>query len=270
MAGTAYSYAYNYRFTHKSDEIDMYNNSITYYYRDNEKRVNLQKTYTISDNWLSKMLIHKEEIETIGTNTTIYGPYTWLPAGKYKVTFDFTEEGGSAFEYWDVCVNFGNDVMDKQKWSSIGDVTITGTGASVQSPHYWRDSRNMPHLEYYVNTTGDAADYELRLYFTNNQGYDLPTGGSDNMDAKKAFLQSVKIEAVEANTIYAFDSETDAISNANGKELTKTYWGQMRSNVSVPTKAGYTFMGWYGYRHAVNDGSDRKHLNLVPTKTRKK
>ncbi len=60
------------------------------------------------------MLIHKEEIETIGTNTTIYGPYTWLPAGKYKVTFDFTEEGGSAFEYWDVCVNFGNDVMDKQ------------------------------------------------------------------------------------------------------------------------------------------------------------
>ena len=43
----------------------------------------------------------------------------------------------------------------------------------------------MPHLEYYVNTTGDAADYELRLYFTNNQGYDLPTGGSDNMDAKK-------------------------------------------------------------------------------------
>ena len=54
--------------------------------------------------------------------------------GKYKVTFDFTEEGGSAFEYWDVCVNFGNDVMDKQKWSSIGDVTITGTGASVQSP----------------------------------------------------------------------------------------------------------------------------------------
>ena len=83
-------------------------------------------------------------------------------------------------------------------------------------------------------------------------------------------MQSVKIEAVEANTIYAFDSETDAISNANGKELTKTYWGQMRSNVSVPTKAGYTFMGWYGYRHAVNDGSDRKHLNLVPTKTRKK
>ena len=64
MAGTAYSYAYNYRFTHKSDEIDMYNNSITYYYRDNEKRVNLQKTYTISDNWLSKMLIHKEEIES--------------------------------------------------------------------------------------------------------------------------------------------------------------------------------------------------------------
>ncbi len=262
MAGTAYSYAYNYRFTHKSDEIDMYNNSITYYYRDNEKRVNLQKTYTISDNWLSKMLIHKEEIETIGTNTTIYGPYTWLPAGKYKVTFDFTEEGGSAFEYWDVCVNFGNDVMDKQKWSSIGDVTITGTGASVQSPHYWRDSRNMPHLEYYVNTTGDAADYELRLYFTNNQGYDLPTGGSDNMDAKKAFLQSVKIEAVEANTIYAFDSETDAISNANVKELTKTYWGQMRSNVSVPTKAGYTFMGWYGYRYAVNNGSDRKTLKF--------
>ena len=43
MAGTAYSYAYNYRFTHKSDEIDMYNNSVTYYYRDNEKRVNLKK-----------------------------------------------------------------------------------------------------------------------------------------------------------------------------------------------------------------------------------
>ena len=85
MAGTAYSYAYNYRFTHKSDEIDMYNNSITYYYRDNEKRVNLQKTYTISDNWLSKMLIHKEEIETIGTNTTIYGPYTWLPAENIKL-----------------------------------------------------------------------------------------------------------------------------------------------------------------------------------------
>ena len=40
------------------------------------------------------MLIWSEDLTgTIGTNTTIYGPYTWLPAGDYRVSFKLTAYG---------------------------------------------------------------------------------------------------------------------------------------------------------------------------------
>lgn len=260
--GVVFSYAYNYRFTHMSDEINMFNNNITYYYMDNDDEEICNKTYTISDNWLSSMLIRDDDLmSSLGTNTTIYGPYTWLPAGKYKVRFDFTPRGGDLFEYWDVVVNFSQNAMDKQKWNSTSNTVIEGTGASVTNPEYWRDSSNTPHLEYIIETTGDAADYELRLFFSDNQGYNLPSTGADNTDAKKAFLQNVSIEAVNSNNI-TYDTKDGVLNNSVNGKLTETYWGKKRSNASVPTREGYTFMGWYGYSQAVNFTKYRSGLEF--------
>ena len=71
-------------FLHKKDVIDLNNNSIEFTYWDGCDHKVKAKNYTISSDWCSAMIIWGEDLTgTIGTNTTIYGPYTWLPAGDY-------------------------------------------------------------------------------------------------------------------------------------------------------------------------------------------
>lgn len=144
------SYAYQYRFEHDSDEINMSNNSITYKYFDNEDEVERKKTYAITDEWLHRMIIRNQPLDNdwdsnpIATDTTIYGPYTWIPAGEYVITFDLTDEGGHAFQYWDVGVNFGTGSCGQQDWdasySQSNPLVVGDNGATIYNSHYWRDS----------------------------------------------------------------------------------------------------------------------------------
>ena len=264
------SYAYQYRFEHVSDEINMSNNSVTYRYYDNEDGEQRDKTYAITDEWLHRMIVRNQPLDNdwdsnpIATDTTIYGPYTWIPAGKYVITFDLTDEGGHAFQYWDVGVNFGNGSCGQQDWdasySQSNPLVVGKNGATIYNSHYWRDSSG-PHLQYTINTTGDTADYEFRLYFSSSLGNDIPFTGTGDMSIKKDFLNSVKIEAETANTI-SFNADGGTVNGKTTGTLTSTYWGKSREKVSVPTKEGYTFAGWYGYSKATNTTSSRSGLSF--------
>lgn len=142
-----YVRAGNFVYRHTSDELNMTVNSITYYYKDSSNILgNVQnKTYTISSNWVDSLAI-KNDVLGLGTNTTVYGPYTWLPAGQYKVQFDFTKDGGDVFKYWDVVVNYGANGMPQQYRTSTETVTIPESGTNVESPHYWTDGNGKGHL----------------------------------------------------------------------------------------------------------------------------
>ena len=261
-----YVRAGNFAYRHTSDELNMTVNSITYYYKDSNNPWGKpkNKTYTISSNWIDNLAI-KHDVLGLGTNTTVYGPYTWLPAGQYKVQFDFTKNGGDVFKYWDVVVNYGANGMPQQYRTSTETVTIPESGTNVESPHYWTDGNGKGHLSYIINTTGDAADYELRLFFSDNLGYELPEGSDYNSQKGNqtlyAFLENLFIESVNDNVI-TFDAQGGTVNgNATGTLLT-TNWGKQRGNAPVPTRSGYVFDGWYGYSRAANTTGSRENLTF--------
>ena len=261
-----YVRAGNFVYRHTSDELNMTVNSITYYYKDNSNILdNVQnKTYTISSNWVDSLAI-KHDVLGLGTNTTVYGPYTWLPAGQYKVQYDFTKDGGDVFKYWDVVTNFGANGTEQIPRTSTDVVDIPGSGAYVESPYYWTDGNGKGHLSYIINTTGDAADYELRLFFSDNLGYELPEGSDYNSQkgnqALYAFLENLSIESVNDNVI-TFDAQGGTVNGNETGTLLTTNWGKQRSNAPVPTRNGYVFDGWYGYSRAANTTGSRENLTF--------
>ena len=261
-----YVRAGNFAYRHTSDELNMTVNSITYYYKDSNNPWGIpnNKTYTISSNWVDSLAI-KHDVLGLGTNTTVYGPYTWLPAGQYKVQYDFTKNGGDVFKYWDVVTNFGANGTEQIPRTSTDVVDIPGSGAYVESPYYWTDGNGKGHLSYIINTTGDAADYELRLFFSDNLGYELPEGSDYNSQkgnqALYAFLENLSIESVNDNVI-TFDAQGGTVNGNETGILLTTNWGKQRGNAPVPTRSGYVFDGWYGYSRAANTTGSRENLTI--------
>lgn len=259
------SYAYQYRFVHRSDEINMSNNSITYRYYDNQDRVQRDKTYTISDNWFNSMLIWGQDLSaSITTNTTIYGPYTWLPAGDYRVTFPLTPYGWQTLQYWDVGVNFGigNSGYRKAKNDGAGSIdysncSVPGTDTTI-TDIVCGGNNTGGTLAYTIHTNGHSADYELRTFYRTDMNVGSP---SNNADLKHKLIGGLYIEPLNPNTI-KFDTKGGKLDGKTTGTLTSTYWGKDREDVSVPTRDGYTFMGWYGYSKATNTTSSRSGLKF--------
>ena len=87
------------------------------------------------------------------------------------------------------------------------------------------------------------------------------------MELKQRLLSSIYIQSENANTI-SFDAnggvayDTESKTNKSTGKLTDTYWGATRGNVSVPTRAGYVFDGWYGYSQASNTTNNRNGLKF--------
>lgn len=259
------SYAYQYRFVHRSDEINISNNSITYTYYDNQDREPRKKTYTISDNWFNSMLIWGQDLSaSITTNTTIYGPYTWLPAGDYRVTFPLTPYGWQTLQYWDVGVNFGvgNSGYRKAKNDGAGSIdysncSVPGTDTTI-TDIVCGGNNTGGTLAYTIHTNGHSADYELRTFYRTDMNVGSP---SNNADLKHKLIGGLYIESLNPNTI-KFDTKGGKLDGKTTGTLTSTYWGKDRENVSVPTRDGYTFMGWYGYSKATNTTSSRSGLKF--------
>lgn len=259
------SYAYQYRFVHRSDEINISNNSITYTYYDNQDREPRKKTYTISDNWFNSMLIWGQDLSaSITTNTTIYGPYTWLPAGDYRVTFPLTPYGWQTLQYWDVGVNFGvgNSGYRKAKNDGAGSIdysncSVPGTDTTI-TDIVCGGNNTGGTLAYTIHTNGHSADYELRTFYRTDMNVGSP---SNNADLKHKLIGGLYIESLNPNTI-KFDTKGGKLDGKTTGTLTSTYWGKDRENVSVPARDGYTFMGWYGYSKATNTTSSRSGLKF--------
>lgn len=250
------TYAYQFIFVHMSDKIDMSNNSVTYRYYDNKDKENGDKTYTISDDWFNNMIIQSNVTDS-GTSTIIYGPYTWLPAGDYRVHFHLTPGGWVKFTGWDVVTNFGCNGSGERAWDNTSDFSIGDTDTIIKDivcngNEYGGD------LYYTIHTNGNSADYELRLFFSTDYGNEAPT---ENPELKRRLFTSLTIESFNANKI-SFDANGGTLNNKSTGELTSTYWGKDRGNVSVPTRDGYTFMGWYGYSKATNTTSSRSGLKF--------
>lgn len=231
------------KYVHLSDSIDMENNNITYHYYDKKEGRKNRKDFTVSDDWLKRMSFRNVP-DTDSTNSTLYGPYMWLPQGKYDVRFDFTQLGDDTFLYWDVGVNnaeFSTGITSDL--DSTNKEIVNGT--SITNPHYKYGEKC---FSYRINTTGDTADYELRCFFSGTH-------------SKSALLKGMSIKSITPNNI-KFDAAGGTLNNKSTGTLTTTYWGAARENVSVPTREGYTFAGWYGYKKASNTTSDRKNLTF--------
>lgn len=255
-------------FVHENDYLDLKNNVITYNYLDKSDGKTYKEEYTISNDWLPSMTIRTEGLD-IGTNTTIYGPYTWLPAGDYRVNFNLTPEGWQVLQYWDVGVNKSQATSGTKKAKNDASGSIDYNNCSLLngttiSSIVCGGNNTGGNLQYTIHTNGNSADYELRTFYT--AGFDA---GEPNksMELKQRLLSSIYIQSENANTI-SFDAnggvayDTESKTNKSTGKLTDTYWGATRGNVSVPTRAGYVFDGWYGYSQASNTTNNRNGLKF--------
>lgn len=234
------------KYVHRSDYIDMESNIITYYYYDKTDNCTKSNDFTISDDWLSKMSFRNmpDIPGSYETNSTLYGPYMWLPQGKYDVRFDFTQLGDDAFLYWDVGVNNSEFSTCIKSCHDLADASIVN-GTRITNLHY---KHNENYFSYQINTMGDTADYELRCFFS----------GTHSMSD---LVKGMSIKSITPNNI-KFDANGGTLNNKSSGKLTTTYWGAARESVSVPTREGYTFKGWYGYKKASNTTSDRENLTF--------
>ena len=187
-------------FLHKKDVIDLNNNSIEFTYWDGCDHKIKTKNYTISSDWRNAMLIWSEDLTgTIGTNTTIYGPYTWLPAGDYRVSFKLTAYGWNTLKYWDIGVNFGQqntgyrNKYDRSNCQINADTTVSDIVCGGNDTG--------GNLDYTIHTNGDSADYELRTYF--NRDVDFGIGAPEHELGKIGqFIREITICSLDSNTIY--------------------------------------------------------------------
>lgn len=257
-----YSYAEDSTFRHKRDEINMTENKVTYYYMDNRTGRPDKRSYTIQDDWLSQMKIHHQKgefDEGSDTDTTMYGPYVWLPAGKYKIRINFTRDGGSAFEQYDVCINFGRKGSATKPYNYSGRLEI-GNGAYISNQTYVSKNPNDKYLEYTIETDGNASDYEFRLFFNGDLGTNLGSGANNDINVLHKFVRSVTVTAEYDNTI-SLDTNGGSVT----KNTAATKWGQQRGKLSsdqIPSLTGYTFEGYYGYSLAENTTSSRSGLTF--------
>ena len=246
-------------FLHKKDVIELNNNSIEFTYWDGCDHKIKTKNYTISSDWCSAMIIWGEDLTgTIGTNTTIYGPYTWLPAGDYRVSFKLTSYGWNILKYWDIGVNFGQqntgyrNKYDRSNCQINADTTVSNIVCGGNDTG--------GNLDYTIHTNGDSADYELRTYFSRDA--DLGIGGPEHELSKIGhFIREITICSLDSNTIY-YDADGGLLDKEETGKLTDTNWGADRGNVSIPAKEGYIFEGWYGYSKASNTTSNRDKLTF--------
>lgn len=255
-------------FVHKNDYLDLKNNVITYNYLDKSDGKTHKEEYTISNDWLPSMTIRTDGLD-IGTNTTIYGPYTWLPAGDYRVNFNLTAEGWQVLQYWDVGVNRSQATSGTKKAKNDASGSIDYNNCSLLngttiSSIVCGGNNTGGNLQYTIHTNGNSADYELRTFYT--AGFDAGEP-NESMELKQRLLSSIYIQSENANTI-SFDAnggtvyDTSSKTNKSTGKLTDTYWGATRGNVSVPTRAGYVFDGWYGYSQASNTTNNRNGLKF--------
>lgn len=246
-------------FLHKKDVIDLNNNSIEFTYWDGYDHKIKTKNYTISSDWRNAMLIWSEDLTgTIGTNTTIYGPYTWLPAGDYRVSFKLTAYGWNTLKYWDIGVNFGQqntgyrNKYDRSNCQINADTTVSDIVCGGNDTG--------GNLDYTIHTNGDSADYELRTYF--NRDVDFGIGAPEHELGKIGqFIREITICSLDSNTIY-YDADGGLLDKEEAGTLTDTNWGADRGDVSIPAKEGYIFEGWYGYSKASNITSNRDELTF--------
>lgn len=261
-----FSYGADYRFKHELDTIDMLNNSITYTYKDNANDKNSNRTYTIQNDWLPQMKVRRYNSsfsEGADTDITMYGPYVWLPAGKYRVKINFTKDGGSAFEQYDVCTNFGKNGSKTKPYNYSGRLEI-GNGAYISNQKYVNSNPNDKYLEYIIETNGDASDYEFRLFFNaGGLGESIDSTANNDIGVLHRFVRSISITAEYNNTI-TLDANGGSLKTATDT----TTWGQSREKLSesqIPEKVGYKFAGYYGYTKASNETNLRSGLKFDTT-----
>lgn len=241
------------RFRHYYDVayLDEGRTLAAHYDKYNDNKVT-ESNQMISNNIVNKLALINKSMDNQYDDTTIYGPYWWLPKGSYNVVFNFTPYGWHHWQRYDIGVNFAQQSVKERAWndtSSYGEY-----GFSV----YNIGNNGSSQLWYTIETDGDTADYELRTMYD-----DAYTTGIDT------YLSSVSIEANYSTPIY-FDCNGGSLWNRSTGTLSWSKWAQTRPSVEIPSRTGYNFDGWYAYRYATNWYSDRDKIQFDTSKGKTK